>query len=98
MICSSKEWDTCREEKLGCNGCFYNKPSNEEIEKAHQFISDMEKEGYKYTAYGKEMYIIENVFKPIKDLKTQRDYYKARYLEFNNAFIQGGEKMAKRGE
>lgn len=22
-----------------------------------------------------------------KDLETQRDYYKARYLEFNNAFI-----------
>lgn len=32
------------------------------------------------------------------ELQIQRDYYKERYLEFNNAFIQGGEKMAKRGE
>lgn len=29
------------------------------------------------------------------DLKTQRDYYKARYLEFNDAFIEGGKKLTK---
>lgn len=95
MICTGKEWDTCREERLGCGGCFYDKPNREEIEKAHQFIVNMEKEGYKYTAYGKEMYIIENVFKPIQDIETQRDYYKERYLEFNNAFIQGGRKLTE---
>ena len=31
MICSSKEWDTCREEKLGCNGCFYEEPNEDEL-------------------------------------------------------------------
>ncbi len=30
MICSSKEWDTCREERLGCEGCYYSKISEEE--------------------------------------------------------------------
>lgn len=29
------------------------------------------------------------------ELQIQRDYYKARYLEFNNAFIQGGRKLTE---
>lgn len=33
MICSEKERETCNFEKLGCNGCYYNKPSKEEIKK-----------------------------------------------------------------
>lgn len=24
MKCGSKEWNNCRVEKMGCNGCFYN--------------------------------------------------------------------------
>ena len=28
-----------------------------------------------------------------KDLETQRDYYKARYLEFNDAFIKKEDKQ-----
>lgn len=23
MQCTGKEWDTCREEKMGCPGCYY---------------------------------------------------------------------------
>lgn len=29
------------------------------------------------------------------ELQIQRDYYKERYLEFNNAFIQGGRKLTE---
>ena len=29
----------------------------------------------------------------IENLIKERDYYKARYLEFNNAFIKGGKKL-----
>lgn len=25
MKCTGKEWDTCRVEKMGCKGCYYNK-------------------------------------------------------------------------
>ena len=32
MICSEKERESCNVEKLGCNGCYYNKPNKEEIE------------------------------------------------------------------
>lgn len=31
----------------------------------------------------------------IEQLEQQRDYYKERYLEFNNAFIQGGRKLTE---
>ena len=30
-----------------------------------------------------------------KELEIQRDYYKERYLEFNNAFVQGGKELTK---
>lgn len=31
MKCTDKEWDTCQVEKMGCNGCYYNKKNNERI-------------------------------------------------------------------
>lgn len=31
----------------------------------------------------------------IKQLKIERDYYKKLYLEFNDAFIKGGEKLCQ---
>lgn len=31
MICSEKERETCEVEKRGCDGCYYNKPREEEI-------------------------------------------------------------------
>ena len=34
----------------------------------------------------------------IKELKKERDYYKQRYLEFNNAFIEGGKKLTMNTE
>ena len=65
--------------------------SNEEIEK---LIEDMTKvrpemlneEGLK---------LFNTIMKIIDERDTliqERDYYKARYNEFNNAFIEGGKK------
>ena len=31
-----------------------------------------------------------------EDITQQRDYYKARYNEFNNAFIEGGKKLTSK--
>lgn len=39
---------------------------------------------------------IENLLIGVKELKTERDYYKARYNEFYNAFIEGGKKLTKK--
>lgn len=65
MICSSKERETCEVEKLTCKGCYYDKPSKEEIKtfllknKTDQYallneifaIRDTRKETQNYTIY-----------------------------------------------
>lgn len=40
--------------------------------------------------------IIQKQQEEIENLKTERDYYKARYNEFNNAFIEGGKKLTSK--
>ena len=37
----------------------------------------------------------EWAIKKIDTLKTERDYYKKMYLEFNEAFVKGGEKLCR---
>jgi hypothetical protein len=37
----------------------------------------------------------EWAIKKINELKIERDYYKKLYLEFNNAFIEGGRKLCR---
>ena len=37
----------------------------------------------------------EWAIKKINTLKIERDYYKKMYLEFNDAFIEGGKKLCK---
>lgn len=71
--CTEKEKDTCRVERLGCEGCYYN--TNEPIE-------DLKKQNK--WAYN---YILELENK-IKEIEKERDYYKKMYLEFNNYFIK----------
>lgn len=123
MICSSKERETCNEERLGCKGCYYDKPNKEEIYKIIlnskvtdynallneiYAIRDKTKEVVDYTICVNGYISVDvlnrtlDLEKKIKrlqqenaDLKIQRDYYKARYLEFNNAFIQGGRKLTE---
>ena len=31
MKCTDKEWQHCRVEKMGCEGCYYNKKNIEEV-------------------------------------------------------------------
>ena len=70
--CTEKERETCRVERLGCEGCYYNsdKPL-EDLKRqnkwAYSYILELEKENNK--------------------LKTEKDYYLERYKEFNNYFI-----------
>ena len=84
MKCTSKEQDTCNVEKMGCKGCFY------EENELESFIEQM-------TKVRPEMLNDEalKLFNTIMKVLDERDYYKARYLEFNDAFIEGGKKLTK---
>ncbi len=43
MICSDKEWKSCREERLGCEGCYY-KDTEEEMKDILQSFVDLAEE------------------------------------------------------
>lgn len=99
MICSSKERETCNVEKMRCEGCaYYDGISLEDVlegkECLREIISNTYAEG-KAKKLNNVLKYLNNLEQQIDDLKTQRDYYKARYLEFNNAFIQGGRKLTE---
>ena len=68
--------------------------NKEEIEK---LIEDMTK--VRPEMLNEEALKLFNTIMKILDeretLIKERDYYKARYLEFNNAFIEGGIKLNK---
>lgn len=44
--------------------------TEEEKEKAYNFLQELDKNGYRYTADGREMYIVENVFNKIEKLQS----------------------------
>ena len=87
MTCKEKDRDTCNVEKMGCEGCFYNRASNEEAEK---LIEDMTKvRPEKLNEEGLKLYnTIMRILDERDNLKKERDYYKARYLEFNERDIK----------
>jgi len=33
MKCTGKEWDTCRVEKMGCRGCYYDEKNSLNLQK-----------------------------------------------------------------
>lgn len=95
MICTEKERDTCNVEKLGCNGCFYRELTNEEIEQCKKDLTKVRPEmlddkGLKFFK------VIMQLLDERDTLIKERDYYKARYNEFNNAFIEGGKKLTSK--
>lgn len=73
--------------------------SNEEIEKAREIlitIRDCEVDD-SYIDYKIDSVIslINKLENEIKTLTVAENYYKTRYLEFNNAFIEGGNKLTE---
>lgn len=69
------------------NGCFHNRASNEEVER---FLEDMTK--VRPEMLSTEALKLYNTIMRILDerdnLIKERDYYKARYLEFNERNIK----------
>lgn len=82
MKCTGKEWDTCRVEKMGCTGCYYDKIEADEYirtEKGYILKVDNEKKvlkGLKFldVQYGK----ITNHSKDILDLIKVGDILKIK--------------------
>ena len=78
MKCTGKEWDTCRVEKMGCTGCYYDEIEVDEYirtEKGYIFKVDNQKKvlkGIKFldVQYGK----IKKHSKNIIDLIEIGDY------------------------
>lgn len=81
MTCNDKIRETCQVEKMGCEGCYYNKPSEEETDRKevsdalhmllHCALKDKEFETQK------EQFKI--VMDYIKSLEKERDYYNDKY-------------------
>lgn len=69
------------------NGCFHNRASNEEVER---FLEDMTK--VRPEMLNDEALKLFNTIMKVLDerdnLIKERDYYKARYLEFNERNIK----------
>ena len=99
MICSEKERETCNVEKMGCMHCYYNKPTEREIEELIQELtevrpSNLTPEALKLFNTITAILDERKGFKrEIEELKTQRDEYKKMYEKFKKAFIQGGRKL-----
>lgn len=69
--------------------------SNEEIEKLIEDMTKVRPEMLNEEA----LKLFNTIMKIIDERDTlikERDYYKARYNEFNNAFIEGGKKLTSK--
>ncbi len=84
MKCTGKEWDTCRVEKMGCIGCYYDEIEAEEYVRTtsgHIFKVDKERkvlQGIKFldVQYGK----IINHKKKLIDLVKEGDYVNGHFI------------------
>ena len=97
MICSSKERETCNEEKLGCKGCFYNGLSNEEVEQCIKELTEVRPEKLD----DKSLRLFKAIMQIIDErdeLRVQRDYYKREYSLYNKTLEEAGKILCKRGE
>lgn len=79
MICGEKEQKSCNEEKLGCEGCYYSKISEEEKEVVKVFRR-MKEMGVKKIILqdaevidSQQQWQILQLEKQIEELKKQRD-------------------------
>ena len=108
MICTEKERETCNVEKMGCMHCFYNKPTEHEIEELIQELTEVRPSNLKPEALKlfntitailderKELKReIEELKREIEELKVQRDYYKREYSLYNKALEEAGKVLTK---
>lgn len=74
MECTGKQWDSCRVEKMGCKGCYYDKKNVEEVIKGledliEDRLSFLAPDDYKdeNNVFLKDVKILKEAIKIIKD-------------------------------
>lgn len=74
MECTGKQWDSCRVEKMGCKGCYYDKKNDEEVIKGLEDLIDdrlsfLAPDDYKNenNVFLKDVKILKEAIKIIKD-------------------------------
>lgn len=74
MKCTGKQWDSCRVEKMGCKGCYYDKKNVEEVIKGLEDLIDdrlsfLAPDDYKdeNNVFLKDVKILKEAIKIIKD-------------------------------
>lgn len=66
------------------------------IEKLQKANKELDNDNTEWRAkYVIQLAKIDDLQKENKNITQQRDYYKARYNEFNEAFIENGRKLTK---
>lgn len=98
MKCTGKEWDTCRVEKMGCTGCYYDEIEVDEYirtEKGYIFKVDNQKKVLKGIKFLDVQYgHIKKHSKNIIDLIEVGDYINGkRVFATNNRINDNGEKV-----
>lgn len=93
MSCNGTNRDqlTCQSEKMGCTGCGHN---DSDIEQMIKELTEVNPSHLNKDA----LRLFKTIMKVLDERDTliqERDYYKARYQEFNDAFIQAGKDMCK---
>lgn len=87
MKCTGKEWDHCRVEKMGCDGCHYNSMTLDEaidqveslIDDRKSFIDPMDKD--ENNIFRKDIKAIKIVLNRLKQLE---EYYQCEVNLLNN--------------
>lgn len=102
MICTEKERETCNVEKMGCMHCYYNKPTEREIEELIQELTEVRPSNLTPDAlrlFNTITAILDERTrknKEIEELKTQRDYYKREYSLYNKTLEEAGKILTKK--
>ena len=60
----------------------------EEILKASDFLFELDKSGHKYSCYGREIYIRDNVFRVIEKLQKENQELKEKIKEYEIGIVK----------
>ena len=91
MKCTGNEWDHCRVEKMGCNGCYYNE---NDIKTSKNWLSALEVNS-EFEASSKEYILsyIEQLEKENKTLKQTNKSYKGMLNKQNKIIYEMAKEM-----
>ena len=84
MNCTDKEWQHCRVEKMGCEGCYYNKIEEDDVKIIEDLIN-------KYNSFFKPngVSLIEITPEQINAMESVLDRYRVYRKQLNKAFDNG---------